>query len=110
MAILHSFPAVAAPVFETLVESTVKGTIVLTCSAILLFALRRASAAYRHMVWVCAFCAALALPALMAMPAWRISAPALAWLRPATRSLTPAFEASPPTPSMAPDEAAQDPR
>ena len=78
--------------FGILVEGTLKGSLILAAAALLVLALRRASAAYRHVIWVCAFGAALALPILLSLPAWRISAPALAWLQPMSRTQTRVIE------------------
>ena len=45
-----------------LVELIVKGTLVLAVAALLVLALRRASAAHRHLVWACALIGLVALP------------------------------------------------
>ena len=72
-------------IFDLLIEATVKGTVVLAAAAVLALALHRASAAYRHVVWACAFCAVLLLPALLSLPALKVQSPALAWLQPVSR-------------------------
>ncbi|HTK32535.1 MAG TPA: HEAT repeat domain-containing protein [Candidatus Saccharimonadaceae bacterium] len=75
--------ASSAGAFAMLVEWTVKSTAVLAAAGLLSLVLRRASAARRHLVWTSALLATLALPALLvALPAWRIEAPRLAWLAP----------------------------
>jgi len=76
-------PIFEQPALAMLAELAIKGTLILACAALLTLALRRASAAYRHIVWVCAFGAALALPLLLLLPTWRVTAPALAWMHPA---------------------------
>ena len=60
---------------ELLIACAVKGTLILTAAGLLSMALRRASAAARHLVWVVAFAALLLLPALsLAVPRWTVSA------------------------------------
>ena len=66
-----------------LTEAVLKGTALLALAAFLALALRSGSAAQRHFVWTCALVGLVALPILLALlPAWRVSAPALAWLAP----------------------------
>jgi len=75
--------ASSAGAFAMLVEWTVKSTAVLAAAGLLSLGMRRASAARRHLVWTSALLATLALPVLLvALPAWRIEAPRLAWLAP----------------------------
>src|SRR6185436_12173019 len=73
-------------------EGTIKGSLILGAAALLVLALRRASAAYRHVIWVCAFGASLALPILLSLPAWRVNAPTLAWLQPMARTQATVIE------------------
>src|SRR5258707_10439544 len=55
-----------------LVDSTVKGTALLVLAAIAATILKRDSAATRHLVWLLAIVAMLAVPVLSAMlPEWR---------------------------------------
>jgi TonB family protein len=62
-----------------LLNLAVKSTALLAAAWLAAFALRRQSAAARHMVWMAAFAAALALPVLsVALPALELRAPA--WL------------------------------
>jgi beta-lactamase regulating signal transducer with metallopeptidase domain/HEAT repeat protein len=75
--------AASSAAFQFLLETTLKGTVLLAGAALVVRLLRGASAAYRHLVWACALVGVVALPALLAaLPAWRVSAPALSWLAP----------------------------
>ncbi|MFH1744360.1 MAG: M56 family metallopeptidase, partial [bacterium] len=59
---------------RVLVDISVKGTAVLLVACVLSLALRRASAASRHLVWGVAMAGVLCLPALsMILPGWQIS-------------------------------------
>lgn len=79
--ILHLFlPGVEPPqglygyVFTLLLEVTLKGTLFLSIAAVLALALRRASAASRHLIWTLALCATLALPVLsLTLPSWKVA-------------------------------------
>ena len=54
-------------------DAVVKATILLACAALTSAALRRASAAARHLIWTLALVSALALPALsLALPRWQL--------------------------------------
>jgi beta-lactamase regulating signal transducer with metallopeptidase domain/HEAT repeat protein len=76
-----------------LIEVALKGTSLLFVAALLVLLLRRGSAAHRHLVWACALAGLVALPILlMALPAWRVSAPALAWLAPRNVTVQPTAE------------------
>ena len=67
-----------------LLNLAVKSTALLAAAWIAAFALRRRSAAARHIVWMAAFAAALALPVLsIALPALQL--PGMAWLPDAPR-------------------------
>ena len=69
-----------------LIEAALKGTALLTLAALVVLALRRGSAAHRHLAWACALAGLVALPILLAvLPGWRVIAPALAWLSPGTQ-------------------------
>ena len=86
-------------------EAALKGTLLLALGALLALAFRRGSAAHRHLVWACALAGLVALPVMLAtVPAWRVTAPALAWLS-QTPVPAPADEA-PPTSPAAEEEAA----
>src|SRR5262249_41873328 len=68
--------AAAATAALFLVELIVKGTLVLALAAVLVLALRRASAAHRHLVWACALIGLVALPWMqLALPKWRVTTP-----------------------------------
>jgi len=61
---------------ELLIACAVKGTFILIAAGLLGAALRRASAAARHLVWAVAFAALLLLPVLsVAVPRWTVTAP-----------------------------------
>ena len=63
---------------ELLIACAVKGTFILIAAGVLSMALRRASAAARHLVWTVAFAALLLLPVLsLAVPRWTVAAPAI---------------------------------
>ncbi len=56
-----------------LVDASVRSAVVLAAAALLTLAMRRASAAERHLVWLLALGSTLALPIFSALlPAWRI--------------------------------------
>src|SRR5690349_3656764 len=56
-----------------LVDSAIKGTALLMLAAVVALILRRDSAATRHLVWLLAIVAMLAVPGLSAMlPQWRV--------------------------------------
>lgn len=81
MSILHLFLPGVQPlhgvygyIFTLLLEATLKGTLFLSASAALALALRRASAASRHLVWTLSLCATLALPVLsLTLPSWKVT-------------------------------------
>ncbi len=61
---------------DLLIACALKGTCILIAACLLTVALRRASAAARHLVWVVAFAALLLLPALsVAVPRWTVTVP-----------------------------------
>ena len=56
-----------------LVDSAVKGAVLLVFAALLALVLRRDSAATRHLVWLVAIIAMLFVPAMSAfLPQWRV--------------------------------------
>jgi hypothetical protein len=56
-----------------LLDASVKGVIVLTVAGVLSVALRRASAAARHLVWSLALVSLIGLPTLSAvLPSWQV--------------------------------------
>src|SRR3954462_4070618 len=58
--------------WTALVDLTLKSTLVLAFAWLIAFALRRRSAAARHIVWTAASAALLALPLLsLSLPTWR---------------------------------------
>ena len=57
----------------TLADAVLKATIIFAAAAIVSFALRRASAAFRHLLWTLALCSALAVPVLsIVLPKWQL--------------------------------------
>ncbi|HYT91569.1 MAG TPA: hypothetical protein VEL76_22845, partial [Gemmataceae bacterium] len=63
-------PSALAPI---LLETAVKGTVILAIACVAALALRRASAAVRHLVWVSALVSLLALPVLSLVgPRWHV--------------------------------------
>lgn len=62
-----------SPTWLPVIDALVKASVVLTIAAVAAAALRRASAASRHLVWTCALLAALALPVVsIAVPRWQL--------------------------------------
>ncbi|HEX5102590.1 MAG TPA: hypothetical protein VFV87_02185, partial [Pirellulaceae bacterium] len=58
----------------TLVDAGLKGLVLLAAIALVALAMRRASAARRHLVWTLAVIGLLVLPVLSAaLPAWRVT-------------------------------------
>jgi HEAT repeat protein/beta-lactamase regulating signal transducer with metallopeptidase domain len=69
-----------------MIETLFKATVLLVLVAIIAYALRRSSAAWRHMVWALGLCGIAAIPALTALVPFRLavlpaSTPAAASLR-----------------------------
>ncbi|MCI0536298.1 MAG: hypothetical protein L0Z50_13845, partial [Verrucomicrobiales bacterium] len=59
-----------------LLDSALKGAVLLALAAVAAFALRKASAAARHLVWLLAVVALLVLPVLSGLlPAWQVLPP-----------------------------------
>ncbi|HEX2491832.1 MAG TPA: M56 family metallopeptidase, partial [Blastocatellia bacterium] len=65
---------------QLLLDAFIKSAVILLAAGLLARSLRKASAAYRHLVWSVAMASLLALPLLsVALPSWRIEAlPSLA--------------------------------
>jgi len=103
--------AASSAAFAFLVEAALKGTVLLLGAALLVQLLRGASAAYRHLLWACALIGVIALPALLAaLPAWRVSAPALSWLAPVSNQEAALVRTAEPAPPQAiAERAALDP-
>src|ERR1044072_2059307 len=58
---------------EILLSTSLKGVLILIIAAALSFALRKASAASRHLVWSLAIASLLALPVLsFGLPSWQV--------------------------------------
>jgi HEAT repeat protein/beta-lactamase regulating signal transducer with metallopeptidase domain len=71
------------------IDLVVKATLLLACAALLTTALRRSSAATRHLIWTAALMAALALPVLsLTLPRWNV--PVLTVSAPDRFAATPA--------------------
>jgi HEAT repeat protein/beta-lactamase regulating signal transducer with metallopeptidase domain len=65
---------------EILLSTSLKGMLILIIAAALSFALRKASAASRHLVWSLAIASLLALPVLsFGLPSWRVPVPPFAF-------------------------------
>jgi HEAT repeat protein/beta-lactamase regulating signal transducer with metallopeptidase domain len=84
-----------------LVELIVKGTLVLSLAGLLVLALRRASAAHRHLVWACALIGLVALPWMqLALPRWRVTTPLAGQIAPGfgllAKAAAPGAEVVPP--------------
>jgi beta-lactamase regulating signal transducer with metallopeptidase domain len=78
-----------------LIDAAAKATVLLGAAALTTLALRRASAAARHLVWTIALLAALALPALtLALPRWQVPLVTLTTVAPAVATAAPVDEAS----------------
>lgn len=72
-----------------LADAAIKTAVILAAAAIAAGALRRKSAALRHLVWTCALTAALVVPvASLAIPRWEV--PLLTVAKPPTAITTPA--------------------
>jgi hypothetical protein len=70
---LVSLATMISKALPVLVDASLKGAILLAAAGLLTLAMRRASAAQRHLVWVLALGSTLALPMLsVLLPAWRI--------------------------------------
>src|SRR5215207_7779821 len=77
------FPAAWTPALASAALIVAKSTLLLCAAAVAARALRRGSAAARHLVWCLALGAAMALPALaLVVPGWKPGF--LAVLRPST--------------------------
>jgi len=90
---LSGAPAAAGVLF--LVELIVKGTLLLALASVLVLALRRASAAHRHLVWACALVGLVALPMMqLSLPAWKVSTPLVGQIAPGFGLLAATVEPS----------------
>jgi beta-lactamase regulating signal transducer with metallopeptidase domain len=111
---LTSFTPDWSQVLAFLLDSALKGTVIIAIAAAAAWMLRRSTAAARHSVWSAAIAAQLVIPAFAALlPTWRI--PMLdepAWVAPAatTSAATPpdASTFSPPANPLATAPAPQD--
>ena len=73
-----------------LVDSAVKGTVLLALAAVVALILRRDSAATRHLVWLLAIVAMLVVPVLSAMlPQWRVLPAWMSSSRPVVADISP---------------------
>jgi beta-lactamase regulating signal transducer with metallopeptidase domain len=73
MFVLSAFPAGAAAWLAVLLHVSAKAALVLVTAAAVCFALRRASASLRHLVWTLAIVCILCLPLLsMVLPTWQV--------------------------------------
>ena len=79
-----------------LVDSAVKGTVLLVLAAVAALMLRRDSAATRHLVWLLAMVAILVVPVLSVMlPQWRVLPAWASSPRPAVVDVSPPSAAWP---------------
>ncbi|MFN0125714.1 MAG: M56 family metallopeptidase, partial [Verrucomicrobiales bacterium] len=70
---LLSFAALLSALLPLILDSALKGAVLLAVAAFAALALSKASAATRHLVWLVAVVALLAVPVLsVALPEWRI--------------------------------------
>jgi HEAT repeat protein/beta-lactamase regulating signal transducer with metallopeptidase domain len=77
-------------------DAIVKATLVLGAAAVVSYALRRASAAVRHMVWTIALLCALVVPVLaVALPRWQLPIVTLQSSAPAVVAPAPVAETTP---------------
>jgi HEAT repeat protein/beta-lactamase regulating signal transducer with metallopeptidase domain len=89
---LTDFPFAWVP----LLDAVVKATVILATAAIAASALRRGSAALRHLIWTLALASALLLPLLsMALPRWQLPIVTLTSLEPATELAQPTAASAP---------------
>lgn len=73
MTLLTLLPDVSGAAWLPLADAIMKATLLLASAALAAVALRRASAAARHLVWTLALVSAMVLPALsIALPRWQI--------------------------------------
>ena len=71
--IFQSSDSVASIAWFAPVDLAVKSVLILAAAGLAMFAMRRASAATRHLVWVLAVVATLTLPLLSGLvPQWRV--------------------------------------
>ena len=79
-----------------LVDSAIKGTVLLMLAAVAALMLRRDSAATRHLVWLLAMVAILVVPVLSAMlPQWRVLPAWMSSTQPVVADVSPPSVASP---------------
>lgn len=91
MSELAFLPGLAAGGAAALAEMALRGLVVLLAALAAAWGLRRAPASARHLVWVAAFAALLALPLLGALlPSWRVPLLPRAW------AITPAADVAAP--------------
>ena len=71
---MFELPFSSGSAWLSVADGVAKATVVLATAGILSFALRRRSAAARHMIWTLALIGVLVLPALsMALPRWKVA-------------------------------------
>jgi beta-lactamase regulating signal transducer with metallopeptidase domain len=75
--------ATAALLAPLLYDAAIKGVLLLTAAGLVVLGLRRASAAARHLVWLVAVVALVAVPVLtVTLPRWRVLPAWTAWPEP----------------------------
>ncbi len=98
--IVARLSAIAPDLLSVMLEATVKGGAIIAIVALLALAMRRASAAARHLVWFLGVLSLLLLPALSAaLPHWRIlPVPAVKQARPQPEDVADAPHSAPAEP------------
>ena len=104
--LISLFLAAGGLVVFPLVDSAIKGTIVLLLAGFVCLALRRDSAATRHFVWTMAICLLIAMPFLsLVLPEWQVLPSWMNSDEPTVATSSPTFvaplDSSPATPEIA---------
>src|SRR5262245_26936503 len=88
----------------TVLDALIKATLTFSIAGLATFALARASAALRHLIWALALASALMLPLLsIALPKWQLPVIQLAAEQPAERATVHVEPTAPTTQSATPN-------